>query len=196
MKNDALFTSDSNEWYTPQKLFDIIEKKLGLRFTLDPCATKLSAKCEKYYTKEDDGLSKSWKDETVFINPPYSKDLQPVFIKKAFEEAKDFNTKCVLLIPARTDTKIWHNYIFKYAQRILFIEGRIKFQTRVTNEMIILSHANRQTKPYYDWRELGKLTYKDASPFPSAIILFDGYSESWITLETFKQQDYEQIELL
>jgi site-specific DNA-methyltransferase (adenine-specific) len=174
MKNEVLFTSDSNEWYTPQKLFDIIEKKLNLRFTLDPCATKLSTKCEKYYTKEDDGLSKSWKGETVFINPPYSKDLQPAFIKKAFEEAKDINTKCVLLIPARTDTKIWHNYIFKYATRILFIEGRIKFHTY----------------------EQGMMIHKGGSTFPSAIVLFDGYSESLITLETFKQQDYEQIELL
>jgi site-specific DNA-methyltransferase (adenine-specific) len=165
---------NNNEWYTPKPLFNQIENKLNLKFTLDPCATKESAKCEKYYTKENDGLSKSWKGETVFINPPYSKDLQPLFIKKAFEEAKDFNTKCVLLIPVRADTKIWHNYIFKYATKVLFIKGRIKFQCL----------------------EKGMIVYKEVGRFASAIVLFDGYSESSITLETFKQRDYEQLELL
>jgi site-specific DNA-methyltransferase (adenine-specific) len=150
MKNKDLFTSNSNEWYTPQKLFDKIQEVLDIKFTLDPCATKESAKCEKYYTKEDNGLSKNWNNEIVFINPPYSRELQPRFIEKAFVTST-YGSKCVLLIPSRTDTKIWHKIIFKYASKILFIKGRIKFQTL----------------------QDGKLVYKQASTFPSAIIVFD-----------------------
>ena len=52
------FTSDSQEWATPQKVFD--ELNAEFHFTLDPCCTHENAKCERHYTKEDDGLTKSW----------------------------------------------------------------------------------------------------------------------------------------
>ena len=163
MKNKDLFTSKTNEWYTPQSLFDKIEKDLHIKFTLDPCATKESAKCERFFTKEQDGLICDWEDEhSVFINPPYSRDLQPAFIKKAYKQSlKHPGYRCVLLIPARTDTKIWHEYIFKYATRILFIKGRIKFQTM----------------------QEGELIYKQASTFPSAIVVFGGPSYGIGTFE-------------
>ena len=61
------FSMESNEWETPQELYDELNKEYG--FTLDPCATKKSAKCDKYYTKEDDGLSRDWSGEIVFMNP-------------------------------------------------------------------------------------------------------------------------------
>ena len=64
-----MFSSKSNEWETPQDFYDKLNHKF--KFTLDPCATHENYKCDKYYTVEDDGLSKSWKGETVFINPPY-----------------------------------------------------------------------------------------------------------------------------
>lgn len=152
MNTKGMMTSNSNEWYTPKKLFDKIEKKLGVKFTLDPCATPESAKCEKYYTKEDNGLNKNWKGHNVFINPPYSKDLQPLFIKKAFEESLKENTVCVLLIPLRAETKIWHDYIFKYAKEIYFIKKRIKFETIIN----------------------GELKQKGTSTFASSIVVFDG----------------------
>lgn len=151
MNKKALFTSNSNEWYTPKSLFNQIQKELNINFDLDPCATEISAKCDKYYTKEDDGLNKSWQGHKVFINPPYSRNLQPAFIRKAYEESRKDNTICVLLIPARTDTKIFHDIIFPNASSIYFIKGRIKFETL----------------------EEGELVLKDASTFPSAIIVFD-----------------------
>lgn len=67
------FSSQSNEWATPQEFFDDLNNEFN--FTLDPCATKENAKCAKFYTKEDDGLSKSWDNEMVFCNPPYGREI-------------------------------------------------------------------------------------------------------------------------
>ena len=68
------FSSKSNEWSTPQDFFDELNKEFG--FTLDPCANKENAKCEKFYTQEDDGLAQSWDDEVVFCNPPYGREIK------------------------------------------------------------------------------------------------------------------------
>lgn len=77
----------------------------------------------------------------VFCNPPYSNVKE--WIKKAYEESL-CGTKVVLLIPARTDTKAWHDYIFPYAKKIEFIKGRLKFGNS-----------------------------KNPAPFPSAVITFE-----------------------
>ncbi len=68
--NKVHYQSNSNEWETPQDLFDELNKEF--QFTLDPCATPENTKCKKFYTKVDDGLSKSWNGEVVFMNPPYA----------------------------------------------------------------------------------------------------------------------------
>lgn len=79
-----MFSSATEEWATPQKLFDELDAEF--HFTLDPCATKENAKCKKFYTKEDDGLSKSWERETVFVNPPYGRGKTGEWVKKSFRE--------------------------------------------------------------------------------------------------------------
>lgn len=111
------FSSKSNEWSTPQDLFDELDREF--RFTLDPCATKENAKCERFYTKEDNGLSKSWKIESVFMNPPYGREIGK-WVKKISEDGG------VALLPARTDTKWFHDYILGKAE-IRFLRGRLKF---------------------------------------------------------------------
>lgn len=73
MINRGMYTSNSEEWATPQDFFKKLDDEF--HFTLDPCATKENAKCEKYYTKEQDGLNQDWTGETVFCNPPYGKDI-------------------------------------------------------------------------------------------------------------------------
>lgn len=70
----ALFTSNSDEWETPLELYTRLNERF--KFTLDPCSTKENHLCDKYYTKEENGLCKSRKNETVFVNPPYSKIKQ------------------------------------------------------------------------------------------------------------------------
>ena len=107
-------------WSTPQKFYDKLNEEFD--FTLDPCATHENAKCEKYYTLEDDGLSKNWKGETVFCNPPYGKEISK-WVNKCFETEGGYR---VALLPARTDTRWFHDYVYGKAE-IRFIKGRLKF---------------------------------------------------------------------
>jgi len=119
MINEGLFTSNTDLWATPQDFYDSLNKEFN--FTLDPCATHDNKKCERYYTSEDDGLSKNWGGETVFCNPPYGKEIGK-WVKKCAES----NTLVVALLPARTDTRWFHDYIYNNAE-IRFIKGRLKF---------------------------------------------------------------------
>ncbi|MCH4365383.1 phage N-6-adenine-methyltransferase [Staphylococcus haemolyticus] len=133
------FSSKSNEWTTPQYLFDELNEEFN--FTLDPCATDENAKCSKYFTIEDDGLSKDWSNDVVFMNPPYGRGIKK-WIKKAYEESLNGAT-VVCLIPARTDTTYWHDFIFDKADDIKFLKGRLKFGNG-----------------------------KNSAPFPSAIVVY------------------------
>ena len=119
------FSSRSSEWGTPWPLFHKLEELFG-KFTLDPCATRENAKCEKFFTREDDGLRKSWHGHRVFMNPPYGREITK-WIRKAYDEARDESTMVVCLIPTRTDTRWWHECVMK-ADEIWFIRGRVKFQ--------------------------------------------------------------------
>lgn len=122
MNTDLMFSSKSNEWETPQAFFDELDKEF--HFTLDPCSTHENAKCKKHFTIAEDGLKQSWEGETVFCNPPYGKEL-PKWIEKASKSGGG-GTTVVLLIPARTDTRAFHEYIYGKAE-IRFIRGRLKF---------------------------------------------------------------------
>jgi phage N-6-adenine-methyltransferase len=82
MINKALFTSKTDNWATPQKFYDELNKEFN--FTLDPCADETNAKCPRYFTKSDNGLDQSWDKETVFCNPPYGRQISE-WVKKASE---------------------------------------------------------------------------------------------------------------
>jgi site-specific DNA-methyltransferase (adenine-specific) len=121
MINNSLFTSNTDLWATPQSFFNELDKEF--HFTLDVCATKDNAKCDRYYTKEDDGLSKSWDNEIIWMNPPYGKEIGK-WIKKASEQVGGV---CICLLPSRTDTRYFHEYIYnKPNVEIRFIKGRLK----------------------------------------------------------------------
>lgn len=121
MNTKLMFSSESNEWETPQDFFERLNKEFY--FTLDVAASDENAKCAKYFTKEDDGLSKDWNSEVCWMNPPYGREIGK-WIEKAFNEARKGAT-VVCLIPARTDTKYFHEFCFKHEVR--FIRGRLKF---------------------------------------------------------------------
>lgn len=123
--NQALLSSKNNNWCTPQDFFDILNAEF--HFVLDVAATKQSAKCADFFTPEQDGLLQNWErsDGAVFCNPPYGREIGK-WVKKAFEESQKSNTKIVLLIPARTDTIYFHEYIYDHAE-IRFVKGRLKF---------------------------------------------------------------------
>lgn len=118
----VLLKSNRDEWETPASLFEQLDREF--QFDLDACATDENAKCERYFTKEQDGLAQDWRGYTVWCNPPYSQFTY--WAAKCFREGCQDNTIVVCLLPARTDTKYFHNYIYHHCE-IRFIKGRLKF---------------------------------------------------------------------
>lgn len=116
------FSSKTDEWPTPQWLFDALDREFG--FTLDPCSTDANAKCPKHFTRAEDGLRQSWAGETVFMNPPYGEQIG-LWMAKAHHAAVDEKATVVCLVPARTDTRWWHAFAMKHEIRLL--RGRLRF---------------------------------------------------------------------
>lgn len=124
MINKALFTSNTAEWATPQAFFDELNKEFA--FTLDPCATAENAKCARFFTKEQNGLAQSWRGERVFCNPPYGREIRK-WVEKAYDEISGGGCSLVvMLIPARTDTSYFHDYIYG-RHEVRFLRGRLHF---------------------------------------------------------------------
>ena len=119
------YNDDKNDWATPQWLFDEINEEFN--FTLDACADERNHKCDKYFTKEQDSLKQDWKNEIVYMNPPYSGGVLGDWIKKAYEESLKGAT-VVCLIPSYTSTKYWHEYCEK--GEIRFLKGKVKYNDR------------------------------------------------------------------
>ena len=123
MDKKALLTpGGSREWETPWELFRKIDSLY--HFTLDVCATPENKKCERFFSKADDGLAQEWKG-VCWMNPPYGRDVEP-WIKKAYKAADSGAAVVVALLPARTDTKWFHRYIYGKAE-VRFLEGRVKY---------------------------------------------------------------------
>lgn len=119
--NNALFTSKTGLWETPQEFFDKLNREFD--FTLDACATPENAKCINFYSPEQDGLSMPWRGR-VWCNPPYGRQVGQ-WVKKAYMSAQT-GALVVMLLPARTDTAWFHDYIYRRAE-IRFVRGRLKF---------------------------------------------------------------------
>ena len=124
----ACLSSKSDNWPTPQDFFDDLNEEF--HFTLDPCANEENHKCDLFYTKEQDGLTKDWGGHVVFCNPPYGKEIAD-WVRYSYEQSQKPNTTVVMLIPARTDTRYFHDYIYGKAE-IRFIKGRLKFGDATT----------------------------------------------------------------
>lgn len=106
----------------PPRFFEELDAEF--QFNLDPCATEDNHKCPDFFTEREDGLAQSWEGRRVFVNPPYSNIRK--WVEKAYHEGQKKGTLVVLLIPARTDTKYFHEFIYHRAE-IRFIKGRLKF---------------------------------------------------------------------
>ena len=120
MNLDVMFSSKTDLRSTPQAFYDKLNEEF--KFTLDPCATEENHKCDKYYTKEQDWLKQSRDNEIVFCNPPYGREIKNR-VKKWYESR---GGEIVMLLPARTDTSWFHDYIYHKAE-IRFIRWRLKF---------------------------------------------------------------------
>lgn len=114
------FSSKTDLWATPQDFFDKYNKIYN--FDLDVCATHENAKCDRYFTKEDDGLAQEWIG-VCWMNPPYGREIKH-WMRKAYESSLKGAT-VVCLVPSRTDTAWFQDYAMK--GDIEFIRGRLKF---------------------------------------------------------------------
>jgi phage N-6-adenine-methyltransferase len=121
MVQKSLFSSATPEWGTPRSLFEAVDMEFG--FTLDPCSTDENAKCTHHFTKAENGLTQDWGDHVVFMNLPYGREISE-WMKKAYDSARNGAT-VVCLVPARTDTRWWHQYAMKGEIRLL--RGRVRF---------------------------------------------------------------------
>ena len=140
MITEGLMSSNTDQWATPKELFDELNDEF--EFTLDACASAWNFKHENYFDESQNGLKQEWTG-TVWMNPPYGREIG-TWMRKAYESALNGAT-VVCLVPARTDTKWFHEYAFKGEVR--FLKGRVKF----------VSHDSNESKP---------------APFPSAIVIF------------------------
>ena len=146
MFDKVLFGAANDNWATPREVFEPLNAEFC--FTLDPCCRPHTAKCAKFYTPDEDGLSQDWSQDVVFMNPPYGR-LIGKWMKKAFEEAQA-GAIIVCLVPARTDTRWWHQYCMKSSE-IRFFNRRIGFLAANDNA-VLGSKAN--------------------ATFPSAVVVF------------------------
>lgn len=135
-----MFSSKTDQWSTPQAFFNLLNEEF--QFTLDPCADSTNHKCDKFFTKEQNGLNQDCANEIVFCNPPYGRGIR-LWVEKCFSEVHSGGCPCaVMLIPARTDTQWFHEFINQKAE-CRFIKGRLKFGNS-----------------------------KNAAPFPSMVVVF------------------------
>jgi phage N-6-adenine-methyltransferase len=144
MNTEAMFSSKTDLWSTPQQLYDTLD--LLHKFELDPCCNLHNCKCKYgFWVEEYDGLKEDWsKFKSVFMNPPYGREIGK-WVEKAREESLK-GCKVVCLLPARTDTRWFHKNIYGYSgATVQFIKGRLKFGGS-----------------------------KNSAPFPSMIVIFQG----------------------
>ena len=125
-KHGVHYKSETVEWATPMWLYIRLNMAFPGGFTLDPCCTDFNAKCRKYFTVIQDGLLQNWAGETVFMNPPYGRPIWH-WMRKAYESALKSGATVVCLVPSRTDTKWWHDFVMKGNNQIVFLKGRLKF---------------------------------------------------------------------
>jgi phage N-6-adenine-methyltransferase len=126
-KMDVHYSSETGEWETPQDLFDLLDSEF--RFEIDVCADSESAKCQQYFSRDNDGLTQSWGKKRCWMNPPYGHEIEG-WMEKAFQESKS-GSLVVCLIPARVDTAWWWDYC-RYGE-IRFLRGRLRFGDSLTS---------------------------------------------------------------
>ncbi len=134
MNADVMFSSKKDTWSTPQDFFDALNAEFG--FTCDVCALPENAKCEKYFTPEQDGLAQEWSG-VCWCNPPYGRQ-----IGRWVQKAAQSECTVVMLLPARTDTGWFHDWIYGKTE-VRFLRGRLKFSE-----------------------------YGNAAPFPNMVVVF------------------------
>jgi phage N-6-adenine-methyltransferase len=152
--NGPLFCSQSDEWVTPDSVFTPLDFEFG-EFDVDLAATRENAKVSRFFSIEDSALDHDWAAEfprgTGWCNPPNSRGLQKKFVEKASHEAcLGFTT--VMLLPARTDTRLFHDHIWdqrlhrpRGGVEVRFLKGRLRFSNAAAGapfpSMVVVFHG-------------------------------------------------------
>lgn len=146
-----------DNWQTPKYFYRLLDNIFN--FTLDPCTDRNNwLNTKRFFTKEDNGLKQDWEGEAVFVNPPFSQIKE--WVKKCYNEGLKKNTTVVMILPSRTDTEYWHEFIMD-ADEIRFCKGRVNFLIN-------------GKKP------------KNGSTFPLAIVIFrKKILPAWPSIESF-----------
>lgn len=145
--NPVHYSSRSSEWGTPPEFFDALHAEF--RFTVDVCASIENARIP-FWPKEVDGLAQNWSGHVCWMNPPYGRTIGQ-WVEKAATSGAGL---VVCLLPARTDTRWWHSWIWdaehhrpRSGVEVRLLQGRLKFGGS-----------------------------ENSAPFPSAVVIFRGQS--------------------
>jgi phage N-6-adenine-methyltransferase len=122
-RNNGRYNGNGREWATPPDLFDALHQEFG--FTVDACATARNAKLPRYWTEAQDGLIQDWRNERVFMNPPYGREIYPWTRKASTSGA----AVVVGLLPASTDLAWWHEDVIAARAEVRYLRGRVRFLT-------------------------------------------------------------------
>jgi site-specific DNA-methyltransferase (adenine-specific) len=125
-RNNGRYNGNGRHWSTPPEVFDPLHAEFA--FTLDPCATAETAKVPRFFTEADDGLTRSWGGERVFMNPPYGREIY-AWTKKARLSAEEEGALVVGLLPNSTDLAWWHDDVVPARAEVRYIRGRVRFLT-------------------------------------------------------------------
>lgn len=146
MRDVYMHKSKTSDWATPQYIFDELNE--AYHFTVDVAASAENAKLPRYYDEKTNGLLQNWDGEMVWCNPPYGREIAN-WVKKAYES----KSNVVMLLPARTDTKWFHEYVYNKAS-VQFVKGRLKFGGAKDNapfpSMIVIWLHNLQDKRLWE----------------------------------------------
>ena len=165
MNTDVMFSKATDLWETPDELFEQFHRTQ--KFTLDAAADESNHKLDRWFGPggiAEDALSVDWTGERVWLNPPYSQAKE--FLAKAVHEQIMNGVPSCVLVPSRTDTKWFHEYVWSapycvvhpWVRKLHFLKGRVKFIQQADSEL----HFNIQNKP-------------NSAPFPSLVIEIAGY---------------------
>lgn len=147
----AMHSSVRDDWATPNYIFAPLNEEFD--FDLDPCCKAETAKCEKFFTPIDDGLSQSWANRRVWMNPPYGRGVIDKWMEKARQSAWMEGASVVCLVPVHAGSQ-WFKQSMQACDELRFLEGRVRFEEA-----------------------------KDDAPFASAVMVFRPYSPNrlnWI----------------
>jgi|SRR5580692_4229644 phage N-6-adenine-methyltransferase len=164
MANDVLIENEkiTDQWATPWDFFNELHKEFN--FTLDVCASPENAKCNDYYTVDQNALCLPWTTSgTAWCNPPYSHAKQ--WVEKSYNESLA-GQRVVMLLNVATDTSYWHQYIFPFAE-IRFLRGRVRF----------VPPPLRQPA-------------QDAPRYANAVIIFHPYSNERFSADRVISEDF------